>query len=500
MESSSRSAATLPRVLGPWMATAIVIGTVIGSGIFKKPHAVAKDVPEFGMIMAAWVLIGVFTFIGALILAEIAIIHPHAGGNYVYLREGYGRWAGFLWGWVEFWIIRAGSIAALSTIFAETFHDILRYFLNEAGTRAEVLGPWALVGVSVTTIAVLALVNARGTVLGGGLQVVVTTVKVATLVGIALLPFACLAFQNQPDISAERLQPIWPEKWSGFDWIKFGSAMVAIMWAYDGWMNLAPMGEEVKEPNRNIPRAFLIGALAIVVLYVSANVAYHFVVPRAAMIADGADSPVATLFTVSLLGQPWAVLISLAIMTSVFGALNGNLLIAPRLLFAMGRDGLAPHALCRLHPRYGTPALAIFVQVGWAILLVVSGRLLLQFHFLDADKPLFDVLTDYVIFGNLVFVTMAVATIFICRRQYPVDRVALPYRSWGYPWLPVIYVAGMAAVTFSMFVDKPKESLVAVGFIAAGGMVYLLVFWGRAVPAPAEATAIREGEPPVLPR
>src|SRR5450432_2206863 len=159
MDSSPPPSQQLPRVLGPWMATALVIGTVIGSGVFKKPHAVAKDLTEFGLIMLAWVLVGVLAFFGSLILAEVAIIHPRAGGNYVYLREGYGRWAGFLWGWVEFWIIRAGSIAALGTIFTETFHDILRYYFNQAGTRTDVLGPWALTGVTVTVIAVLAFVN-----------------------------------------------------------------------------------------------------------------------------------------------------------------------------------------------------------------------------------------------------------------------------------------------------------------------------------------------------
>jgi amino acid transporter len=512
---SNASPTKLPRVLGPWMATAIVIGTVIGSGVFKKPYAVAKDMAAvadgvvveqapFGMIVIAWVLIGVFSFVGSLILAEIAVIYPHAGGNYVYLREGYGRWAGFLWGWVEFWIIRAGSIAALATVFAETFHDILRYFLSQAGTRAEVLSPWALTGVTVTIIAILALVNARGTVLGGGLQVVVTSVKVATLVGIALLPFICMATQAQPDISSARLAPLWPASWGTFDWVKFGSALVAILWAYDGWMNLAPMGEEVKEPNRNIPLAFLMGSLAIIVLYVSANIAYHFVVPREQMIEDGKDSPVATLFTIRLLGEGWAVLISLAIMISVFGALNGNLLIGPRLLFAMGRDGLAPRALCQLHANWGTPALALAVQAGWAILLVIGGEILRspQLGYLKLDKPLFDILTDYVIFGVLVFQTMSIATIFICRRQYPVDRVALPYRSWGYPWLPIFYIVGMAAVVVSMFIEKPEESLIAVGFIAVGGIAYLAIFWGRPAPVAVEPnpTAIEAGEPPVRPR
>ena len=196
----------LPRVLGPWMATALLIGTVIGSGVFKKPHAVAKDMStldasgniiapaEFGLIMAAWVLVGVLSFIGSLIIAEVAIIHPRAGGNYVFLREGYGRWAGFLWGWVEFWIIRAGSIAALATVFAESLHDVIRFAYGSETSSgfempAEVLGFWQLRGITVLVIVILAIINARATLLGGGLQVMVTSVKVITLVSIAVAPF-----------------------------------------------------------------------------------------------------------------------------------------------------------------------------------------------------------------------------------------------------------------------------------------------------------------------
>ena len=282
----------LARVIGPWMGTAIVIGTVIGSGVFKKPHAVAKDMStftpdgsfmvapaEFGLIMIAWVLVGVLAFIGALILAEVAVIHPRAGGNYVFLREAYGRWAGFLWGWVEFWIIRSGSIAALATVFAESLHDVLRFAYGHDSPDGfmprEVLGFWTVRGITIAVIVVLALVNARGTVLGGGLQVIITSVKVASLLGIAVLPFICLGLQASPDVHMERLEPIWPTDLAGIDWTKFLKAMVGIIWAYHGWMNLAPMAEEVKDPNRNLPLAFLMGTLAIIVLYCSVNVAWR---------------------------------------------------------------------------------------------------------------------------------------------------------------------------------------------------------------------------------
>lgn len=489
----------LSRVIGPWMATAIVIGTVIGSGVFKKPHDVAKNLTEFGLIMIAWVLVGVLSFIGSLILAEVAVIHPRAGGNYAFLREGYGRWAGFLWGWVEFWIIRSGSIAALATVFSESFHDILRY-INEVEAPREVLTFWERQGVTVTVIGILAIVNARGTLLGGGLQVVVTTVKVGSLVTIALLPFLFLAISREADVNPQRLSPVWPQDWATVNWSLFGRALVGILWAYHGWMNLAPMAEEVKEPNRNLPLSFLMGTGAIIVLYCSVNVAYHLVVSRREMIDLGGDSPVASLFALRLFGNLGLLLASLAVMISVFGSLNGNLLVGPRLLYAMGQDNLAPNALARLHPRYGTPARAETVLAGWSILLVLGAALLMYSAVLK--KALFDILTDYAMFGAVAFETMAVATIFVFRRQFPLDKVALPYRCWGYPYLPILYVVVMTLVLVNMFVTDLLQSLIAVGFVAAGGCVYLIAFGtrpgGQATPLP--ENAIRPGEPPLRPQ
>jgi APA family basic amino acid/polyamine antiporter len=478
---ASASPTQLPRILGPWMATAIVIGTVIGSGVFKKPHAVARDLKEFGLIMAAWILVGVLAFVGSLILAEVAIIHPRAGGNYAFLRESYGRWAGFLWGWVEFWIIRSGSIAALATVFSENFHDVLR-FTKGADTPdgfmmpAEVLSFWPRQGVTITVILILALINARGTVLGGGLQLIVTIVKVASLLSIALLPFIFLAFTSSTEVQPERLQPIWPTNVADIDWTKFLKAMVGIIWAYHGWMNLAPMAEEVKEPGRNLPLAFLMGTLAVIVLYCSVNVAYHLVVPRVDMAdkAIGGASPVASLFATRLLGSIGLLIASAAIMISVFGALNGNLLVGPRLLYAMGQDGLAPHGLCQLHPTWGTPARAGAALTAWSVFLVAGMGALVNANVLD--KSIFDGLTDYAMFGAVSFETLAVASIFVCRRQFPVDKVQLPYRCWGYPYLPIFYILVMAAVLVNMFVTDLKESLAAVALIAVGAVVYVVVF------------------------
>ncbi|HEV3384987.1 MAG TPA: amino acid permease, partial [Gemmata sp.] len=209
----------LPRILGPWIATAIVVGTVIGSGVFKKGRNVAESVPEFGMAMAVWVLVGLLTLLGALALAEVAVLYPRAGGNYVFLREAYGRWAGFLWGWVEFWIIRSASIAALATMFTESLHDVLRQSLYP-GQHVEVLSFWGRQLLTALVIVALAAVNARGAWLGGGLQFLITLVKVGSLLFIIVLPFAVSAAVSQPahPPDTEHLSPAWPSNWSVVNW------------------------------------------------------------------------------------------------------------------------------------------------------------------------------------------------------------------------------------------------------------------------------------------
>lgn len=482
----------LPRVLGYVTATAIVIGTVIGSGVFKKAAAVAKDVPESGLALTAWVVVGVLTLIGALALAEVAVIVGKAGGNYAILRDAYGRWAGFLWGWVEFWIIRSGSIAALATVFTDSLHDVLRYGRG-VGPRDDVLSPLAQMAVTATVIAVLAYVNARGTRLGGGLQVFITTIKVVSLLAIALLPYVMLGLSSDPVArpDASRMSPVWPG--DGIHFVAFGGALVGVFWAYHGWMNIAPVVEEVENPQRNIPASLLTGVGVIILLYVSVNLAYLLTIPTAE-IKGLKDTTVAGEFAYRVLGPVGLLFASTAIMISVFGSLNGNLLVGPRLLYAMGKDGLAPAALSRLHPRYATPAVAEAVLAGWSILMVVAVAVLTQYRLpalslggrtfdlnLPAGKPPFDVITDFAMFGAISFETSAVASIFVYRRRFPVGSVALPYRCPLFPILPAVYVLALGAVLLNMFQSQRQEALTGVGFILVGGLVYLL-FGRRAAP------------------
>jgi basic amino acid/polyamine antiporter, APA family len=504
----------LLRALGPLMATAVVVGTVIGSGVFKKPQDVADKVPYFGLAALVWILGGLLALLGGLALAEIAVLYPRAGGNYVFLREGYGRPFGFLWGWVEFWIIRSASIAALASIFSEQFHTVLRETVA-ATPGADVLGFWPQQGLTVAVIVALALVNVRGVRWGGGLQLVVTTVKVASLLAILALPFIVWSFvspDKAPRLCSENFQTPWPPADKlGFGLLgMMGSALVGVLWAYHGWMNIAPVAEEVRNPQRNIPLSLLGGVGIIIVLYLGANLAYYLVIPQAEMTqmkesaaapADGSepavvqDRTVAIGFSRRLLGPIGVAVAAAAVAISVFGALNGNLLVGPRLLYAMGQDRLAPPALAEVHPRFRTPVLATLVLAAWSCILVLAGAALsryrlpeipLGFTTLDLNvpkgKPLFDILTAFAIFGAVIFETLAVSTIFVFRWRYP--QAERPYRCLGYPVVPAVYVCILAAVAANYFFSPSErfEALVGVGFIAVGAGVYFLLFRGTKAP------------------
>jgi amino acid transporter len=465
------------------MTTAVVVGTVIGSGVFKKPQAVAEHVPHFGLAALVWVLGGVLVLLGALAYAEVAVILPRAGGNYVFLREAYGRLAGFLWGWVDFCIIRSASLAALATIFTESLHDILQNesFQQAVGLPAGThLGFWPQRFLTVSVLAVLALVNVRGVRWGGLVQLVITIVKVGSLVAIALLPFAVLAAWVSAPITPrfDYLRPVWPEDWRQISLGGLGSAFLGVLWAYHGWQNIGPVAEEVRRPQRNLPLALLGGVAIIITLYLGANLAYYLVIPGEEM-AQLKQTTVATEFSLRLLGPLGAAAASAAVMCSVFGALNGNLLVGPRLLYAMGEDGLAPRALAVVHDRYRTPALAILVLAAWSALQILAVALFTQIGWLEESKSHFDRLTDFAMFGAVIFETLAVVSIFIFRRRRP--DAERPYRCPGYPVVPALYVILPACVLVSMFLNERVEALAGVAFIALGAAVYGILGLGRRI-------------------
>lgn len=489
--NAADTSSTLIRALGPWMAMAIVIGTVIGSGVFKKPQLVADKVPTFGLAASVWLLGGLLALLGALALAEVAVLYPKAGGNYVYLREGLGPLFGFLFGWVEFWIVRAGSLAALSSVFAESLDRVLsnRALRQALGLEAndDVLHFWEERWLTVGIIAALALVNVRGVKWGGAVQVFITTVKVGSLLAILALPFLVAALADAsadvPRPSTDQLMPLWPDSWSAISWGGFGSALLGVMFAYHGWMNIAPVAEEVRRPQLNLPLALLGGTAVVIFLYLGANLAYNLVLTGSEMRAVR-DTTVATVFSERLLGPIGAAAASAAVMCSTFGALNGNLLVGPRLLYAMGEDGLAPRALAGVHPRYRTPAVAIVVMAAWAALLVLGVSFGTESGLLDPKKDNFNYLTDFAMFGAIIFETLAVATIFVFRWKYP--DVERPYRCPLYPWVPALYVLLLLPVIANTFNEQRIESLVGVGFIGIGAVLYYFLLAGKATPAKQE--------------
>ncbi|MFO0910560.1 MAG: amino acid permease [Isosphaeraceae bacterium] len=484
----------MPRVLGPTAAFCVVVGSVIGSGIFIVPGRVANAVPYMGPIVLAWVIGGLFSTAGALTLAELGAMIPHAGGPYVYLREAYGRLPAFLFGWSEFLINRTGSMATLAAAFARYFSQIVP---PPDGVRPEV---WQA-GAAVSAIALVTLVNVMGTALGGRLQVAGTAIKVGGVVGLIAIPF----FVGGG--SRTHFEPLWPSTFESSIVSGVMVAMVGILWAYDGWMNLTPLAEEVRDPDRNIPRALGLGMAVLVALYVGMTLMYHYVLPMDAVAAtgsgeQGATSAIAATYCRTLLGSKGVIAISALVMCSTFISLNGNALTGPRSYFAMARDGLFFPGLSRVSPRFGTPANAVAAQGLWAIGLTVFGtimilwpapgpesplpRLIREGWLVLNKKPLYDVLYTYVIFGANIFYLLAIASVFVLRFKRP--DMPRPYRTWGYPVTPTIFVVASLYLLSDMLrvPQSRSESLAGLAIILSGVPFYL---WFEATRRRATAAA-----------
>jgi APA family basic amino acid/polyamine antiporter len=438
-------------VLGRWDAVAIVVGSIIGSGIFLKPAKVASDLNSFGLEMIVWIVVGLVTLCGALSLAELAAMLPHAGGPYVYLRAAYGRLTAFLWGWTEFWIIRTGSVGALACASAIYLNKIVG--LNHAAQEA----------CAIAIVAVLTLTNAAGVKWGARVQNITTLIKVSFLLALIGVPLLI------GRANVDNLDPLWPVTGGTSMWRAIGVAMIAVFWPYDGWVNIAPVAEEIKEPQRNVPFALLLGMIIVTLLYVGAVVSYHLVLPMQDMQKSGA---VAADVSELLFGDYGRVIAALAVMCSTFGACNSNLLSGPRIIFAVARDGLIPPGLHRIHPQYRTPANAILLQGCWGIVLILvafwwkSGPT-------DDPRDAFDALTDFVIFGGSLFYALAVAAVFVLRRRQP--QLERPYRTWGYPLTPAIYLAAFAVALVSLLLEKQEQTATGCALIAAGAVYYAVV-------------------------
>jgi APA family basic amino acid/polyamine antiporter len=449
----------LLRVLGPVAITAVMVGSVVGSGIFLVPNTIAARVDGFGMILLVWLVSGMLTFFGALSYAELGGMIPDAGGQYAYLREAYGRFPAFLFGWTEFLVVKAGSIAAVSVAFAM----YCGVFISP-GTAREFHASWSIgpaqvqdVGVkavAVLCIVSLSVVNTLGVRFGGWVQNVFTFLKVGALLGLVAGVFL---FGHR---AAGAFQPFWPQSPAAGSLSAFGVAMVAALWAFDGWNNTTYMAAEVKDPRRNIPVALAAGSVIVIALFLAVNAAYAYALPLTKI----AESRLVAADAIrTFTGPVGGGLISAAVMVSAFGTVNGMILSGPRVTYAMARDGLFFASLGEVHPRFRTPHAATAVQALWACLLTLSGR--------------YDQLFTYVIFAAWMFYAMTTASVFVLRRKRP--DAERPYLTWGYPLVPLAFIAVSAWIVVNTLITDPRDSLMGLGIVCLGVPVFLAYNRGR---------------------
>ncbi|WP_045223805.1 APC family permease [Methyloterricola oryzae] len=440
----------LKRRLGLTSAISITVGAVIGSGIFMKPLSVAQSLPSEGWIFALWIGLGLVCLFGAFAYAELGAMFPEAGGQYAFLREGWGPAVGFLYGWVFFWAINSGTMAALATAFAEYLLPLLQ--IDKAAH------PLSVVGVASLMIFLLATVNHFGVTLGALLQNLSTFAKLGAL-GLIVLggAFAAAGHGVAPTTASD--PAVQSLKVSGLL-----TAFTGIFWAYEGWYQLPFNAAELRRPERHLPQGLIFGMLLLIVTYTAVNAIYLEVVPFAEMrqLPAGADQQVPYLAVMRIFSPQVAAYLTLLVAISVMGAANPNLLCSSRAFYAMGQDGLVPKRLNWIHPRHGTPSVAIWSQALWAILLVLYLK---EFHDITA----------FVVFASFLFYAMTVAAVWRLRRRLP-DHPR-PYRCTGYPLTPALFILVTVAFVVTLLLDPVERHNALVGLaILAAGVPY---YWWR---------------------
>ncbi len=451
----------LVRGLGLVQASSITVGTMIGTAIFLVPATMAAATQSLGLVFAAWMLGGLLSLAGALTYAELGAALPEAGGEYVYLRRAYGPVWGFLYGWMQSIIGKPGSIATIATAFA-IFLSFFFPALTDSGLEIP-LGGWSyrLTGlqmISLTAIIGLTIINYLGVILGGAVQAVMTMLKVAVVLAIVVCGFAL----GQGSWSHWRGFFSAPQGWGSLSAF-FGVALVEALWGYDGWNNVNMVASEVREPERNLPRALIYGVLLVGGVYLAANAAYFYVLPLAqAMKSERIAADVAEKF----LGTWGAAGVTAGALISTFATLNGSILSGARVPYAMARDGVFFRLAARVHPRHRTPAGAIFLQTALACALILT---------FGPYRDAYNRLLAYVIFSLWLFYALTTASVFALRRREP--QLPRPYRTLGYPWAPAVFVVLAAILTGATILQRPQQSLFGLALILAGLPFYFL--WRR---------------------
>lgn len=426
----------LPRKLTLLDGAALLVGTVIGSGIFVVPSLIAQRIHEPGLVIAIWVFSGLLVLCGALTLAELGTMLPQSGGLYVYMREAYGPFWAFLYGWTIMLVVIPGSIAALTSAFLL----YLKYFVPMAFAVEKALG--------IALLLALAFINARGAKQGAGVQNLFTLLKVAGLGGLVTL--ALLTRQG----SLANFLPLAPEHVDIGLLTAIGVAMISTLFAYDGWHFVGFVAGELRDPQRTVPRSIFLGVAIVIAIYLSANLAYLFVLGQARI---ASSERVAADAMSAMIGPTGATLITLAILCSTFGAISANVLAGPRVLFAMARDGTLVERLATIHKDYETPANAIWVLAIWAAVLTLTGG---YEHLITMSQ-----------FANWIFFTMVVLSVIVLRRKHP--EWPRPYRVLGYPFTVLVFVVVSSAFVVNTLIESVRSSLMGLGLLALGVPAYL---------------------------
>jgi APA family basic amino acid/polyamine antiporter len=473
-----------PHSLGLFDATMLVVGAMIGSGIFIVTADIARQMNSPGWLLLVWLVTGILTVFGALSFGELAAAMPRAGGTYVFLREGLGPLAGFLYGWTLFVVIQTGTIAAVAAAFArflgvifpavspDVFFSLGR--IPMPGGEIELgVSPQRIVAIIV--VAILTAVNIRGLREAKWVQNIFTVAKTGALIGLIVLG---VAVGWRSEATAVNFRDMFAGAPSGLALVlAFGAAMVGSLFSSDSWHNVTFAAAEVRRPERNLPLALGLGAGAVTALYLLANIAYLMVLPLPE-IQTAPEDRVGTLALQRILGEPGLYVMAVAILVSTFGCLNGLILAGARVYYAMARDGLFFRIAAALSPRTRVPAWALFLQGVWAVFLTLTGT--------------YGQLLDYVIFAALLFYALTIVALFALRVRRP--DLPRPYRAFGYPVVPAVYMLSAAAVAGILLFAKPVYTFSGLFLVLLGVPVYFL--WrARAGERVAAAEAAPSGVP-----
>jgi APA family basic amino acid/polyamine antiporter len=442
----------LVRALGAWDGALITIGAVVGTGIFLTTSDMARALPHPGLILLVWLVGGLLALAGALTYAELGVLFPSAGGIYDFLKEAYGPLWGFLYGWASFFVIMSGGIAALSVGFGEYLGSFIPFLSTSHVLVSAPIGPWRwtlnggqLAGVG--AILVLTVINQLGVKEGAWVQNGLTLLKLG---GIAVFLVAALGWPSALPVASAVVPP---HALTGF-----GVAMIAALWTYDGWYGLTFSAGEMKNPGRNLPIGLILGTAGVAALYVLVNLVYV----RTLSIEELASHPrVAEAVAAKLMGPLGARLLSSVVVVSAFGCVSATILYSSRIYQPMAADGVFFRSLAVIHPRYRTPLRSLWAQSTWAMVLTVSGT--------------YEQLFTYVVFAALLFHVATGAAVFVLRRTRP--DAPRPYRVWGYPVVPVLFILSSLLLVQNTLFERPRESFLGLFLVGLGVPAYL--YWRR---------------------